>query len=303
MANAKWASFSTQNCLPRHFQAVACVGNGSWTRNLRSYDLKPSDINVVHSPLGKCTRGEKARAFCIDTLRFMRKGFIIASQIEKNHEDGPVMPLRRRLSRIITLQKLAVCLVGPGQVYLWWACETEREHYWGTVFPSTDVIEQSLAGIASILRGKVEKVILQHDNAPPHIAKSIKPTYNSQTEVPFPLAIFSRNYGVRLWFRAMAHDQPNEQFLSYEDISKWLGSWIASKMNTLPWWYLSSAIKMESVVVSNGRYFEWFILTISTLSGIFHETARLSLCTRFLMYFRFVLLGPYFLKESKLVLH
>ena len=73
-----------------------------------------------------------------------------------------------------------------------------------------------------------EKVILQHDNARPHVAKPVK-TYleTLKWEVlphpPYSTDIAPSDYYL---FRLMAHGQ---QFRSYKDIEKWLDSWIASK--------------------------------------------------------------------------
>ena len=75
------------------------------------------------------------------------------------------------------------------------------------------------------------KVILQHDNARPHVAKTVK-TYleTLKWEVlphpPYSPDIAPSDY---CFFRSMAHGPTDQQFRSYEDIEKWLDSWIASK--------------------------------------------------------------------------
>ena len=76
-----------------------------------------------------------------------------------------------------------------------------------------------------------EKVILQHDNARPRVFKPVK-TYLETlkwevlpNQPHFPdIATF--DYYL---FRSMAHGLTDQQFRSYEDIKKWLDSWIASK--------------------------------------------------------------------------
>ena len=76
-----------------------------------------------------------------------------------------------------------------------------------------------------------EKVILQHDNARPHVAKRVK-TYleTLKWEVlphpPYFPDIASSDY---YFVRSMAHSLADQQFRSYKDIEKWLDSWIASK--------------------------------------------------------------------------
>ena len=76
-----------------------------------------------------------------------------------------------------------------------------------------------------------EKVILQHDNARPHVAKPVK-TYLETLKwevLPHPLYspdIVPSDYYL---FRSMAHGLADQQFRSYEDIEKWLDSRIAPK--------------------------------------------------------------------------
>ena len=71
---------------------------------------------------------------------------------------------------------------------------------------------------------KHEKVILQHDIARPHVAKSVK-TYleTLQWELlphsPCSPDIAPSDYYL---FRSTTHVPADEQFRSYEDIEKWL---------------------------------------------------------------------------------
>ena len=69
---------------------------------------------------------------------------------------------------------------------------------------------------------KHEKVILQHDNTRPHVAKPVK-TYPEtlKWEVlphpPYSLDIAPSDYYL---FRSIAHDLADQQLRSYEDIGK-----------------------------------------------------------------------------------
>ena len=70
----------------------------------------------------------------------------------------------------------------------------------------------------------------RHKNGP-HVAKPVK-TYleTLKWEVlphpPYSPDIAPSNYYL---FRSMAHGLTDQQFRSYEDIDKWLDSWLASK--------------------------------------------------------------------------
>ncbi|EGI70754.1 Mariner Mos1 transposase, partial [Acromyrmex echinatior] len=75
-------------------------------------------------------------------------------------------------------------------------------------------------------------VILQHDNARPHVVKVIK-TYleTLKWEVlphpPYFPDVAPSDYHL---FRSMAHDLLADQhFQSYEEVKNWIDSWIASK--------------------------------------------------------------------------
>ena len=107
-----------------------------------------------------------------------------------------------------------------------------------------------------------EEVILQHDNARPHVAKHVK-TYleTLKWEVlphpPYSPDIAPSDYYL---FRSMTHVLADQQCRSSEDIEKWLDSWIASKdehfyrngIRPLP-------ERWTKVVANDGQYFESFI--------------------------------------------
>jgi len=74
-------------------------------------------------------------------------------------------------------------------------------------------------------------MIFQHDNARPSVAKPIKETFEALNwDVSITPAVFSRialsDYHL---FRSMTHSLSEQRFHSYEDIKKWIDSWIASK--------------------------------------------------------------------------
>jgi len=76
-----------------------------------------------------------------------------------------------------------------------------------------------------------DKVILQHDNAQPHIAKVVK-TYlkTLKWEVlsypPYFPDVAPSDYHL---FRSMAHGLADQHFRSYEEVKNWIDSWMASK--------------------------------------------------------------------------
>ena len=102
-------------------------------------------------------------------------------------------------------------------------------------------------------------MILQHENARPHVAKPVKiylETFKWQVlpHPPYSPDIASSDYYL---FRSMTHGLADQKFRSYEDIEKWLDSWIASKdehfcrngIRALP-------ERWAKVVANDGQYFE-----------------------------------------------
>jgi len=104
-----------------------------------------------------------------------------------------------------------------------------------------------------------DKVILQHGNARPHVAKSVK-TYLEMlkwevlSHSPYSQQIAPSDYHL---FRSMAHGLADQHLHSYEEVKNWIDMWIVSKdeqffrrgIRTLP-------EKWEKVVVSDAQYFE-----------------------------------------------
>ena len=102
-------------------------------------------------------------------------------------------------------------------------------------------------------------MILQCDNARPHVTKVVK-TYleTLKWEVlshpPYSQDVAPSDYHL---FRSMAHGLADQHFWSYVEVKNWIDSWIASKddqffrrgIRTLP-------ERWEKVVASDGQYFE-----------------------------------------------
>ena len=104
-----------------------------------------------------------------------------------------------------------------------------------------------------------EKVILQYDNARPHVAKPVKIyletlKWDVLPHLPyFPDIATSDHYS----FRSMAHGLADQQFRSYEDIEKWLNSWVPTKDEHFYRNCIRALLERWAKVVANdGQYFE-----------------------------------------------
>jgi len=104
-----------------------------------------------------------------------------------------------------------------------------------------------------------EKVILQYDNARPHVAKSVKTYLEALKWKILPHPLYSSDIAPSDYhlFRSMAHSLADQHLRSYEEIKVWIDMWIASKddqffrrgIRTLP-------ERWEKVTASDGQYFE-----------------------------------------------
>ena len=102
------------------------------------------------------------------------------------------------------------------------------------------------------------KVILQHDNARPHVARAAKtyletPKWEVLLHPPYSSDIAASDY---YFFWSREHGLADQQFRSYEDIKKWLYWWIASKYEH----FYRNGIRAvperwAKVVANDGQYF------------------------------------------------
>lgn len=124
-----------------------------------------------------------------------------------------------------------VYLVGPRRWYLFSASEAKWNYFYGEVSNATDVIEPNTAQNAAPVRKRNENVILQRDNARTHIAKPVKSSLKVLNLEFLPHPPYSHHSVPSDYylFRSMEHGLVNNPFHSYEDIAKWLDSWITSK--------------------------------------------------------------------------
>ncbi|UYV61889.1 hypothetical protein LAZ67_1006967 [Cordylochernes scorpioides] len=104
-----------------------------------------------------------------------------------------------------------------------------------------------------------DKVIYQHDNTRPHVAKVVKETLEAlQWDVlphpPYSPDIAPSDYHM---FRSMTHGLAEQHFTSYEEAKNWVDVWIASKDEE----FFRHGIRMlferwKKFVAKDGQYFE-----------------------------------------------
>ncbi|GFV02218.1 mariner Mos1 transposase [Trichonephila clavipes] len=76
-----------------------------------------------------------------------------------------------------------------------------------------------------------DKVILQRDNARPHVAKVVKTYLETLKWEVLSHPLYSTDLAPSDYhlFRSMAHGLADQHFRSYEEVKNWIDSWITSK--------------------------------------------------------------------------
>ena len=108
---------------------------------------------------------------------------------------------------------------------------------------------------------RYDNVILQHDNARPQIAKPWRiKTYLETLKWKFlPHPSYSPDVAPSEYhfFLSMAHGLPHQHFRSYEEVKKWIDSWITSKDTSFRRygiWQLQE--NWKKVVANDRQYYE-----------------------------------------------
>ena len=102
------------------------------------------------------------------------------------------------------------------------------------------------------------RIILQQDNARPHIAKVVK-TYLERLDwemlphPPYSPDLVPSDYYL---FRLMSHALAEKRFQSFEDIKKWVDLWIASKDEFFRNGIRKLPGKCRNFIASDGQYFQ-----------------------------------------------
>lgn len=104
-----------------------------------------------------------------------------------------------------------------------------------------------------------DRVIFQHDNARPHVAKVVQEELKEQKWEVLPHPPYSPDIAPSDYhlFRTMQTDLAGHRFQSFEDIENWLDEWIGSKDKQ----FFRNGIRKlpelwAKVVASDGQYFE-----------------------------------------------
>lgn len=247
----------TQQCVSQRLHAMGLVQKlGNWV----PHKLKEMDI-------------ERRKTLCELLLqRQQRMGFlhrIITGDEKWIHYDNP----KRKPSLVkpgkagpstpkakIHGSKVMLCIWWDMKGVVYYELLKERETITGQVYRrQLMTLQQALAAKRPKWDKRHNKIILQHDNARPHVAIPVKNHLNRQNWEILPHPPYSPDLAPSDYhlFRSMQSALAQQHFTSYENVKKWVDDWIASKP---PDFFLRGIHLLPEgwtkVIASEGAYFE-----------------------------------------------
>lgn len=246
-----------QATISRRLKALGMIQKqGNWV----PYELKPRDVERRFFTCEQLLERQKRKGFLHRIVTGDKKWIHYDNPKRKKAYVKPGQPSPSQPKRNIHGSKLMLCI--------WW--DQKGVIYYELLKPNEtitgDRYRLQLMRLSRALKEKRpeyfkrhDNVILQHDNARPHVAKPVK-TYleTLQWEVlphpPYSPDIAPSDYYL---FRSMTHALSEQKFTSYETCKKWVDSWIASKDEA----FFRAGIRKlperwEKVVASDGQYFD-----------------------------------------------
>ena len=192
----------TQQAIAKRLKAMGTIQKqGNWV----PYELKPRDV--------------ERRFFACKQLK---NGSTTIIPWAENHEECSGIPARRQPDRIFTLPRL--CSVFGGTSSVWCSNRIDQTQLMRL---SRELKETTKPQYQE----RYYEVILQHDNARPHVARAVK-TYletlkwEVSSHPPYSPDVAPSDYHL---FRSMTKGRAHQHSRSNEEVKKWIDSWIASK--------------------------------------------------------------------------
>ncbi|UYV74220.1 Iav [Cordylochernes scorpioides] len=246
----------TQQAISNRLKVMGMVQKqGNWV----PYELKPGNI-------------ERRNCTCELLLkRQNRKGFlhrIVTGDEKWIHYDNP----KRRKSSVkpghaststakpnIHGKKLMLCIWWDQLGVIYYELLQPNETITGERYQQQLMRLSALKIKRPLYAKRHDKVIYQHDNARPHVAKVVKETLEALQWDVLPHPLYSPDIAPSDYhmFRSMTHGLAEQHFTSYEEAKNWVNVWIASKDED----FFRNGIRMlperwEKVVAKDGQYFE-----------------------------------------------
>ena len=187
-------------------------------------------------------------------------GSIMSIQSANQCGSSQVNQGRRRQKQIWWWWKVMLCIWWDMKEVVYYELLKQGETITGEVYRQQLMgLKQALAAKRPEWDNRHDKIILQHDNARPHVAISVKNYLDRQSWETLPHPLYSPDMAPSDYhlFRSMQSALAQQHFTPYENIKKWVDDWIASK---LPDFFLdgirSLPERWTKVLASDRAYFE-----------------------------------------------
>lgn len=247
----------TQQAISHHLKALGMVQKqGNWV----PYELKPRDVERRFFTSELLLQRQERKSFLHRIVTGDEKWIHYDNSKQKKSWGRPGHASTSTAKPSIHGSKLMLCI--------WW--DQLGVIYYELLQPGETITGASyrtqLMRLSRALKAKRpqyeqrhDKVILQHDNARPHVAQVVK-TYLETLKwdvlphPPYSPDIAPSDYYL---FRSMTHGLAEQHFRSYQEAKNWVDSWIASKDQE----FFQRGIRMlperwAKVVASDGQYFQ-----------------------------------------------
>lgn len=247
----------TQQAISHRLKALGMIQKqGNWI----PHELKPRDIERRLFTCEQLLQRHNRKGFLHRIVTGDEKWIFYYSPKRRKSWDKPGHAPASTAKLNIHAEKLMLCI--------WW--DQFGVIYYELLRPNETITgeryQEQLMQLSSELKVKRpqyatrhDKVIFQHDNARPHVARVVKNTLDALKwdvlpHPPYSSDIAPSDYHL---FRSMYHALVKQHFNSYEEVKNWVDSWIAAKDEE----FFRRGIRMlperwQKVVDNDGQYFE-----------------------------------------------
>ena len=245
-----------QSTVLSHLKTLGKVQKeGRWVPHKLSEAAVISRLSVCESLLTR----HKRKSFLPNIVTGDEKWLFYDNPQRKKQWLDPGEAARPTPKRNVHGKKVMLCI--------WW--DQQGVLYYEVLQPNETVTGERYASQLTTLAEKLDeerpwsgkgrrKVILQHDNARPHVASASRDTVNKLGWEILPHPAYSPDIAPSDYhlFRSMQHELEGRQFKEVAEVRKWVHDWIASKNE----FFFYRGIHMlperwAKVIESDGHYF------------------------------------------------
>lgn len=224
------------------------------------YELKERDIERRKTICEILLEKHKRKGFLHRILTGDEKWIYFHNPKRRKSICDPGQPSTSTPNRNIHDKKVLLCIWWDQKGIVYHQLLKEKETITGELYKQQIIfLSEQLKNKRPEYANRHDKVIFQHDNARPHVAKVVKATletlkWDVLPHPPYSPDIAPSDYHL---FRSMAHGLSSQHFKTYGEIEKWVNEWIALKdesffrkgIQQLP-------VRWEKIIANDGKYFD-----------------------------------------------